>query len=447
MVQTGEPVFISDTASNPHWMSLDGKEGLTLQRSYVGAPIRVKDLTVGFLNVSSSEPGRFGPDTARRLQAFADHAAAALENAQLYQALRTHAEGLEDRVQERTAQLEAQHAWQEAILQSTSNGIIVADTKGKILQANPVAKKWLQRALLPEDSAQLRKAIQQLAKRAQEHPEMMLELKGLDLELRAAPISNPYAGNATAVVAVHDVSHLKALDRMKTRFVSNVSHELRTPVTTIKLYASLLQRSPPEKWKDYVDALAQEADRQAQLVESILHVSKIDAGRLELDLREVSLNELVETVVFSHQFLAERKDLILRYQGTAREPLVLVDSRQMMQVLNNLLENSIRYTPQGGTVVISTGTNQEDGRIWATVLVEDSGVGIPEVELPHIFERFFRGEEPREMQISGTGLGLAIAKEIIELHGGQIKVESQVGQGSTFFVSLPLIQPHPHSQR
>jgi signal transduction histidine kinase len=120
--------------------------------------------------------------------------------------------------------------------------------------------------------------------------------------------------------------------------------------------------------------------------------------------------------------------------------MALVDPDQVMQVLNNLVENGIHYTPEGGKVTISTGREEADGRVWATVTVTDTGMGIPEEELPHIFERFFRGEEPRTMQMSGTGLGLAIVKEIVELHGGQVTVESEREVGTTFTVRLPLVE-------
>ncbi len=116
----------------------------------------------------------------------------------------------------------------------------------------------------------------------------------------------------------------------------------------------------------------------------------------------------------------------------------MVDPKRVLQVLNNLVGNAIRYTPEGGEIIVSTGKRKMEGRTWATVTVADTGMGIPEEELPHVFERFFRGEGPRSMQVSGTGLGLAISKEIIELHGGRITVESLVGVGSIFIAWLPL---------
>ena len=600
-IETGEPVLVSDTAANPDWVLIEGWEWL---RSYLGAPIRIGRLTIGFLNVDATHPGRFGPADARRLKAFANQVATAIENARLYQELHSHAEKLERRVAERTsdlerrtvqlrvaaevareattaeemddlldravnlirerfgfyhagiflldergeyavlraatseagrrmlerghklkvgevgivgyvtstgqprivldvdtdaihfknpllpetrselalplrvgdriigaldvqsvqeaafdeedvailqtmadqlavaiekleraAQIQAEHARLEAILRSTTDGIIVANRAGEILHANPVVQRWLTQTLSPEEAEQLWEAMRDLAARAEERPETVLELKGLDLELRAAPVVGGGGEEPMVVVSVHDVSHLKALDRMRTRFVSNVSHELRTPVTTIKLYVHLMQRQP-ERWEEYLEPLAQEADRQARLVEDILQISRIDAGRLEVKLRPTPLNELTEAAVVSHRTLAQRRGLELEHRPAEPGPVALVDPERMMQVLDNLVVNGIQYTSEG-RVVVSTGREEAEGRVWAVVRVADTGMGIPEEEMPHIFDRFFRGVEPRRMQVPGTGLGLAIVKEIVELHGGRVTVESRVGEGTTFTVRVP----------
>jgi two-component system sensor histidine kinase ResE len=435
MMQTGEPVVILDTATDHDWVPLEGREWL---RSYVGAPIQVGGLTVGFLNVNSTSPGRFNSDDALRLQAFASHAATAIQNAQLYRELLNYAEQLEQRVQERTAQLQAQYAQSQTILQSSSDGIIVTNRQGDILQTNPIAQTWLSRTLSPGDAAQLQETVRDLAIQAKERPETVLELTGLDLQLSAAPITGPGMDEAAAVIAVHDVSHLKALDRMKSRFVSNVSHELRTPIPTIKLYAALMQRTSPDKWQEYLEVLIQEADRQARLVEDILQISRIDSGRLEMKPQPTPLNELIEMIILNHRMMAEEHGLTLEYHPAESALTALVDQDRITQVLSNLATNAIQYTMEGGKVVISTGKRNSEGRVWATVMVEDTGMGIPEQELPHIFERFFRGEQPRTMQVSGTGLGLAIAREIVELQGGRVTVESEVDVGTTFTVWLPL---------
>jgi len=364
------------------------------------------------------------------------------------EALKEYSERLEEMVEERTAQLQAQYTHLDAILRSTTDGIVVTDTTGEIVRANPVAQSWLTRTLSPEEAGLLQEAVQSIARQAcaeetgfsGKNPVSLLELTGLDLELRAAPISEPgveEAAAAVAVVAIHDISALKALDRMKSRFVTNVSHELRTPVTTIKLYAYLM-RQKPEKREQYLDTLAQEADHLARLVEGILQISRIDAGRLDMNPQPTPLNELTEMAIIRHQALAQERGLTLEHHPAEPGPLALVDPQPLMQVLNNLVENGIYYTPEGGKVLVSTGQEEAEGRVWATVTVADTGMGIPEEELPRTFERFFRGEKPWLMQISGTGLGLAIVEEIVELHGGRVTVESQVDVGTTFTVWLPL---------
>ncbi|MBN1813035.1 MAG: PAS domain S-box protein [Anaerolineae bacterium] len=432
MMQTGETVIVSDTSTDPNWVVLGGQEW----RSYTGTPIKLGGVIVGLLNVNGNQVGQFSPHDARRLQAFADHAATAIQNSRLYQELRHYAERLEKRVEERTAQIQAQYGQLDTILRSSSDGIIVTDSQGEIVRTNPIADSWLTQTLSPEDAAELKEAIRRLATRPAERPEIVLELADLDLELRAAPITE--AEEVAAVVTVHDISHMKALDRMKSQFVSNVSHELRTPITTIKLYAALMQQSSMDRWEEYLDTLAQEADRQARLVEEILQISRIEAGRLEITPRPTPLNVLAEVVFANHQPLAQQEELVMEYQPTEPGPVALVDSDRMTQVLANVVTNAIQYTPRGGVVVISTGEKEAEGCRWATVTIKDTGMGIPEEELPHIFERFFRGERPRSMQVSGTGLGLAIVKDIVELHGGRVTVESHVDVGTTFTIWLPL---------
>ena len=274
----------------------------------------------------------------------------------------------------------------------------------------------------------------------------MLELSGLDLELVAAPIASPVCqGNGGAVVAIHDITHLRALDRMKTKFISNVSHELRTPATSILLYAHLLRKGPQEEAQTYLGALEQEARHQARLIESILQLSRIDAGRLDLSLQAVPLNDVVAEAVAAQQQIAIQHGLSLKFKPCEPSPQVNIDIQRLRQVIDNLLVNALHYTPQGGQVTVSTDRARAEGRSWATVTVRDTGIGIPEDELPHIFERFYRGETPQRHQISGTGLGLPIARELIEMHGGHITVESREGEGSAFTVWLPLEATQPAS--
>jgi signal transduction histidine kinase/putative methionine-R-sulfoxide reductase with GAF domain len=452
VVRGRQPIVINDAPTHPFYTTPEAQKWGV--QAIAGFPLNRAGRVLGVFTIAFLRPHTFSQGELRVLELLANQAVIAIENAQLYRQLRDYAEQLEQRVRERTAQLAAQYARLEAILHSSSDGIVVTDVQGKILQTNPVARIWLTRSLSPEDADRLQEAMRDLAQHAEERPETVLELTGLDLELKAAPISEPEftptldAGGMkrtprspqsepAAVVAVHDVSELKALDRMRARFVTNISHELRTPVTTIKLYAALMQQNP-QKWETYLAPLAQEADHQARLVQDILQISRIDTGRVEMDPKPTLLNELAQTIVANRQVLAREQGLTLGHHLAEQGPVALVDPERMMQVLDNLVTNAIRYTPAGRGVVVSTGMAEAEGRVWATATVADTGMGIPQEELPHVFERFFRGVKPRKMQVSGTGLGLAIVEEIVKLHGGRVTVESEVGVGSTFTVWLPL---------
>jgi PAS domain S-box-containing protein len=438
MVRTGEPVLVPDTHADPHWARIRGLEWV---RSYVAAPIVIRGITVGFLNVDGTRPHQFGSADAARLKAFADQVAIALENARLYTELRHYAGTLEEQVRERTAQLAAQYARLEAILRSTGDGILLTDARGEILQANPVAQRWLARDLAPEDARKLQEAIRRVARRAQERPEEIVELPGLDLEVRASPVEGP-AGEEAAVVILHDVTQFKTLERLRVRFISNISHELRTPLTTIKTYLHLL-RQTPELLPEYLDILEREADWQARLVEDVLEISRLDSGALRMHFSPVGLNALAAEVVDAQRPLALAQGLVLEFRPAEAGPVAWADPDALRMVLINLIRNSIQYTPSDGRVEVATGEAEREGHRWATVTVADTGIGIPKDELPYIFDRFFRGERPRQMQIPGTGLGLSIVKEIVDRHGGRVSVESEVGKGTRFTVWLPVAEERP----
>ena len=441
MVQSGEPLLIPDTHADPRWVRLEGLEWV---RSYVAAPIVIRGITVGFLNVDGNRPHQFSSADAVRLKAFADQVAIALENAYLYTELRQYAGTLEEQVRERTAQLAAQYTQLEAILRSTGDGIVLTDTQGEILQANLVAQNWLNRHLAPEDARRLRETIQRVALRARERAEEVVELPGLDLEVRASPVEGP-EGEITAVVVLHDVTQYKMLERLRARFISNISHELRTPLTTLKTYLHLLRRMP-ELLPEYLDILEREVDWQARLVEDVLEISRLDSGAIRIQFGPVGLNALAAEVVDAQRPLALAQGLVLECRLAEKGPVARADPDALRIVLSNLVRNSIQYTLSGGRVEVSTGEEEGEGHRWATIAVADTGIGIPKDELPYIFDRFFRGDRPRQMQIPGTGLGLSIVKEIVDRYGGRIMVESEEGKGTRFTIWLPVAEEGPQSE-
>jgi PAS domain S-box-containing protein len=263
-----------------------------------------------------------------------------------------------------------------------------------------------------------------------------VERRAEELEQRVAERTAELTAREAALKTAN--TQLKELDIMKSQFVSNVSHELRTPITTIKLYATLLRKGPPERREQFLNALEQEANRQAHLIEEILEVSRIESGRLDLVRTTHALNPLVQASMAGRELLAAEKGVVLIYNLSEPGPTVSVDRIRLLEVIDNLIENALWYTLPGGRVSVATGTAEADGHTWATLSVTDTGIGIPQNELPRIFDRFYRGEQPRDQQLPGTGLGLAIVKDIVELHEGRVTVESQLGSGSVFTIWLPL---------
>jgi len=229
---------------------------------------------------------------------------------------------------------------------------------------------------------------------------------------------------------------LRELDRLKSKFVSNVSHELRTPISNLKLYMSLLQRGKPEKRTHYEVMLQSSVERLGQLVEDILNLSRVEIAHYQpREFESTDLNAIIGQIVATHQAQAELAGLRLSFYPQPDLPLIAGDYSQLSQLVTNLVLNSLRYT-RLGTIQVSTAS--PNGQEQVVLAVEDTGIGILPEDLPHLFERFYRGNHRQPTEIPGTGLGLAIVKEIVEIHQGRIFVESQVDVGTRFTVSLPV---------
>lgn len=431
--ERGEPLLIHDTSCVPWWVQLEGFEWI---KSYMCAPLKFKDQVIGFLNVDGARPYQFTTADLQHLKVFADHISLALGKAKMLMELEEYSEQMERLVQERTEHLLARQAWLEAIFKGTNDGLILLNPQGKILEMNPLAWAWLHQITSPEEAESLRGILSEIVRNAQSYPEVIKELEAGTLFIKAIPLEPSYPGS---LAILHDISHLKAMDKMKTKLITDLSHELRTPLAALKLYSELIQMSPPEKHKDYIDQILQLIDHMTVLINNIIEVAKLEAGKVELMLKPLELNQFVKNTVEKHQGEAKKRSHQIEVRLSADNPTVMADSHRLEQVLDNLVCNAIRYTPDGGHITISTDIREEEDRLWGVIEVADNGIGIPEEELPHIFERFYRGEEARSRGVSGSGLGLSITKELVELHGGKIKVKSKVGEGSTFTVMLPLI--------
>jgi len=421
-------------------------------RSSISAPLRRDKATIGTLTFdrmhgACSNQCDFSEQERWMVDLFANVAAMAIAKADLVAKLRRYADQLEERVAERTTEVNAQMARMEAVLNSVADGIVVTDADDGITMTNPVARDWLRQAEAHE--VDLRATIQALSSQSGQHPAESLSLPGLDLALHATPITGAESGQGKAVVTMQDVTHLRAMERARAQFITNTSHNLRTPIATIKMLAQLMERQP-DSWRGHWAPMTEEIEHLSDLIEGVLEIARLDATRQEVYFSPVELNLIVEQMAISYEERCAETGLDLVWHPSSATPIVKAAPRDLNKVLRKLMDNALQYT-DGGQIVVSvdvgerppSGVESQAGQLegaWARITVTDTGWGISEEEQDQVFDRFFRGEKARSMQVSGTGLGLAVAQQIAGLHGGRITVESEVDQGSTFTIWLPLAE-------
>ena len=252
-----------------------------------------------------------------------------------------------------------------------------------------------------------------------------------------AESSNAAEKPSGAVVVLHDVTELRRLERVRQDFVANVSHEFKTPLTAIQGFAETLLSGAledPQNNRRFLQIIRDHAARLARLTNDLLKLARIEAGKLDVVLQPVVIAELIERCAETALLRASRKQIALEIEIPAGLPAMRGDASLLRDVLQNLLDNAIQYTPAGGRIRVTARADARE----AVITVTDTGAGIPLAEQERIFERFYRVDAARSREEGGTGLGLSIAKHIVEAHGGRIAVVSSVGQGSEFSFSVPL---------
>ncbi len=351
-----------------------------------------------------------------------------------------------DEIKSRIVEVEQEGAKLRTVLSSMFEGIMVTDEKGQILLVNPSMRKWLSLESDPVGKKPIeviryitvQEVVDKIIENKQEvlSNEIRISLpEEKVLQINGAPILRD--GKLEGVVLVfHDITRLKLLERIRQDFVANVSHELRTPIASIKGYSeTLLEGAVDDKSvaKDFLRVIYQESERLASLIDDLLDLSKIESGRMEMEFAPCELHPIVAACVEALRKKAEEKGVKVLIAFGDEIPKVMADERRLSQVLLNLIDNAIKYTPEGGSVTISA--SQKD--MCVQVDVSDTGIGIPEKDLPRIFERFYRVDKARSRELGGTGLGLAIVKHIVLAHGGDVWVKSRLGSGSVFSFTIP----------
>ncbi|MFN8595322.1 MAG: ATP-binding protein [Anaerolineae bacterium] len=393
-------------------------------RAIAVLPVRRQAHPIGVVWLGYSEVHNFSKSEVDVLGTLAGQAAVLIENARLFQV----AEGGRRRLQ--------------AVLSSTSDAVIVTDKDNRVLLCNPAAEVAFR---LPAGTA-----IGQLvsdvwpdlsmarlfdpANKTKARTEEVSLNDGRTLYGSASAIISGDNQVIGRVAVLRDITHLKELDAMKTEFVATVSHDLRAPLTYMRGYATMLPMvgSLTPKQQDYVEKVMAGIEQMTELIDDLLDLGRIDAG-VGMVKETCSLADIARTVVDSMGGQSLSRGLTLA-TGRLSERTILGDQGLLRHAITNLVDNAIKYTPSGGTVTVGV---EERGDAMV-VTVKDTGIGIAPADQVRLFERFYRVKRRETIDIKGTGLGLAIVKSIAEWHRGRVWVESQLGEGSTFYILLPL---------
>ncbi|WP_435019509.1 sensor histidine kinase [Tundrisphaera sp. TA3] len=338
------------------------------------------------------------------------------------------------------------------VLGGMSEGVIAIDARRRLLFANASADR-----LFGLDARSIGRLVPELIRSPELEaavdatlagdPDFRGELAvpGREVLPRAAPRILSVQGtrlpgnwNPGAVLVFHDISELRRLERMRQDFVANASHELKTPLASIKAYTETLLDwaiHDEEVNVRFLRRIDEQADRLHQLVQDLLSLARLESGGEVFHHGPLEIRRVVEALAEVHRGRAESKglDFVLDLGDLDDETRVVADEEAVRQILDNLLDNAIKYTPEGGRIRLRC---RADGSVF-TLDVVDSGIGIPRDDLPRVFERFYRVDKARSRELGGTGLGLSIVKHLVQSIGGQVEVASRLGEGSRFTVHLP----------
>lgn len=361
---------------------------------------------------------------------------------------------LSDDVSEAQEWIESERRRLHSVLTHMTDGVVATDRRGLITTINDMAQsmlnctqedvlgKKLTTVLDLEDNFRMREIITQERDIAVEESAL-----GEALILRASfSVIQRESGFISGYVCVlHDITEQKRIDEERKQFVSNVSHELRTPLTSLRSYIEALSDGA---WKDpelaprFLEVTQGETDRMIRMVQDLLHLSRIDSGKSDLELEIIDVKELFEHVLRRFDMLVnsneyDQKIYSIKSQIMIDSQFIEADSDRFIQVLDNLLNNAIKYSPDGGIITGKLRLNGQGDRVILSIA--DEGMGIPKSDLQKVFSRFYRVDRARSRAMGGSGLGLAISKEVIEQHGGKIWARSVEQVGTTFYISMPIV--------
>jgi signal transduction histidine kinase len=470
VAQRRESLLIDNVAEDERWVSPPGGSPRKREGSMLAVPLVVQGEILGVMTLSHRETGYFHEGHLRVLSACAGAIAIGINNANMFQTIMNEAE----RRAELLDQQRTEASKINAILQSLNDGVIVCDLYGGVLAVNASAAGVLQRKVEDLVLWNLHEILARyLGPRANEMPlddllrrplsseqrprffQSQLQLGVRTVSLSMGPVLKDDGELVGALLVLRDITREVESDRLKTEFIGTMSHELRTPMTAIKGFTQLLSMGGlgplTDTQREFVTTIYANTERMIALINDVLDITKIESGAVDLEWRPLHLAEALSGVIAELKgAIAERRHNLAITMPPGL-PLVRGDAHRLHQVLYNLVSNAVKYTPRGGSVVVEASeavlselpdevrdaVSQE--RRYTQVTVRDSGVGIAPEDLPKIFDRFYRAENPLKIEAGGTGLGLSLVKPLVELLGGRIWATSEPGAGSTFSFILPAV--------
>jgi two-component system phosphate regulon sensor histidine kinase PhoR len=414
VIRTGKPILFD--ADSPKKIKTS-----FLVHSLLFVPLQREERTVGLLGVDNRTAGRpLTEGDLTLMEALAEYAVIAIENAELYEATQSHLHQL------------------DTILQGVEDGALITDSEGRLILGNRMARSLFGLG----DTVLAGKALREVvpnpelqflfSRRLSEDPRLRrIELTLPDERIFSANLT-PIAGVGYAIL-LHDITHLKELDRLKSEFVSAVSHDLRSPLTTILGYVDLIERAGPvtPQQKEFIQRIQNSVGSITALISDLLDLGKIESG-IDAHQETVQIGVTIRGALETVRSRGEDRSIKIQLDLQEGIPPLFGNPVRLRQMIINLLDNAIKYTPEGGVVTL-TCRREED---QAIVRVTDTGIGIPPSEEPYIFNKFFRATNVQNT--SGTGLGLSIVKSVVENHHGRVWVDSVLGKGTTFTIVLPI---------
>lgn len=423
-------------------------------KSFFNIPVVINDQPVGLLNVSSTRDGLYKEDEITILYTIMNQASTAVSKLEMI--------------------LAQEKGKLNSMVESMADGVVMVDTRNRLLVINPAAKDMIgitkqQPSMFDvldslASKMDIRTKIEESMRVDKLTVEEQVNLNGKVLRILISPVKDAENKAMGAVVLFHDITKEKAVEKMREDFTSMMVHELRSPLTGIRSIANLLRedkiKNEQKKYQEFIELIVSNSSSMLDLVNDLLDVAKLEAGKFQVLKKDTDIANLVGVRIQSFKSLAEETHLALESRLEPKLPLISADENKIGQVLNNFLSNAIKFTTQGKITVSAflvkageevIGKTSSLKMIWPgmkpgvkydtdrmIIGVTDTGMGIPEDQLSKLFNKFTQLQQTATSEKRGTGLGLVISKGIVEAHGGEIGVASEVGRGTTFYFDLPL---------